>query len=54
MKGVLLALDAHSGSILWKHRVGPSPLNTVAPINREQVICTDFDGQITLVEAGRR
>jgi outer membrane protein assembly factor BamB len=52
MKGVLLAFDARNGSLLWKHRVGPSALNTLTPVNREQVICTDFDGQITLVEAG--
>jgi outer membrane protein assembly factor BamB len=54
MKGMLIAVDARSGSLRWKHRVGPSPLNTVAPINRDQVICTDFDGKITLVEAGPR
>jgi outer membrane protein assembly factor BamB len=47
MRGLLMAVDAKSGVLLWKHRVGPSPLNTVAPVSRNRVVCTDFDGRGT-------
>jgi outer membrane protein assembly factor BamB len=53
MRGVLVAVDAGSGTLLWKHRIGPSPINTVTPITARQVLCTDFDGKVTFVEAGR-
>jgi len=53
MRGVLIAVDAGQGTLLWKHRVGPSPINTVTPLTRRQVLCTDFDGMVTLVEAER-
>lgn len=52
MQGLLLAADATIGVLLWKYRVGHSPLNTVTPLTREHVVCTDFDGNVTFVESG--
>jgi outer membrane protein assembly factor BamB/predicted phosphodiesterase len=51
MQGLLLAVDATTGVLLWKYRVGHSPLNTVTPLTREHVVCTDFDGNVTFVES---
>lgn len=54
MQGLLLAADATTGEVLWKYRVGHVPLNTVTPLSREHVVCSDFDGHVTFVEAGKR
>jgi len=51
--GILLALDAATGAIKWKHRVGVSLLNTVTPLSGREVVVTDFDGHVTLVSADR-
>ena len=54
MQGLLLAVDASTGEVLWKYRVGHVPLNTVTPLSREHVVCSDFDGHVTFVEAGKK
>ena len=51
--GILLALDAATGAIKWKHRVGVSLLNTVTPLSGREVVVTDFDGHVTLLSAER-
>lgn len=50
MKGVVLALDAATGEILWQHRIGPTAVNTVAPLDAHTVVCTDFDGRVVCLE----
>jgi len=47
--GLLLALDAATGAIKWKHRIGVTLLNTVTPLSGTAVVVTDFDGHVTLV-----
>ena len=47
--GLLLALDAATGVIKWRHRVGAALLNTVTPISGREVAVTDFDGRVTLI-----
>ena len=49
--GLLIALDGKTGAVLWQHKVGTGVLNTVVPLSRQQVVVTDFDGKIALVEA---
>ena len=51
--GLLLALDALTGAVRWKHRVGVALLNTVTPVSGREVVVTDFDGRVTLVAADR-
>jgi len=51
--GIVLALDAATGAIKWKHRVGVSLLNTVTPLSGREVVVTDFDGHVTLVSADK-
>lgn len=50
MKGLIFALDAMTGRVLWQHRIGNSLINTVVPINRNQVLFTETDGKIGLLE----
>ncbi|MCX6573540.1 MAG: PQQ-binding-like beta-propeller repeat protein [Candidatus Aminicenantes bacterium] len=47
--GMLLALDAATGAVKWKHRVGVTLINTVTPLSAREVVVTDFDGHVTLV-----
>ena len=47
--GLLLALDAATGEIKWKHRVGAALLNTVTPLSAREVAVTDLDGRVSLV-----
>jgi outer membrane protein assembly factor BamB/predicted MPP superfamily phosphohydrolase len=48
---VLYALDAKTGAIKWEHRSGVGVMNTVVPLSGSQVLTTDFDGHIALIEA---
>lgn len=48
--GLIFALDAKTGRVLWQHKIGNSLINTVIPINRRQVIFTETDGKIGLLE----
>lgn len=51
--GLLLALDAATGAVKWKHRVGVALLNTVTPLSGREVVVTDFDGRVSLVVVDR-
>jgi glucose dehydrogenase len=48
---LLLAMDAQTGALKWQHKMGVSIMNTVVPLGRGQVLATDFDGRIALIEA---
>jgi len=48
---LLLAVDAKTGALLWQHKVGVGVMNTVAPLNAQEALATDFDGKVTLVSA---
>jgi outer membrane protein assembly factor BamB/predicted phosphodiesterase len=52
--GLLLALDGKTGAIRWQHKLGVGTVNTVAPLSSSRVLATDFDGQVALVEAGKK
>jgi len=49
--GTLFALDARTGTVRWQHKLGTGVMNTVVPLNAHQVLATDFDGRIALIEA---
>ena len=51
---LLLALDAKTGALKWQHKLGTGVMNTFVPLNASGVLATDFDGKVTLVEAGGR
>jgi len=48
--GLLLALNARDGALLWQHKLGVTDLNTVVPLDGSgEVIVSDTDGKITRV-----
>ncbi len=49
--GLLFALDGKAGTIKWQHKLGVGVMNTVVPLSASQVLATDFDGKVVLVEA---
>jgi outer membrane protein assembly factor BamB/predicted phosphodiesterase len=51
--GLLLALDAATGEIKWRHRVGAALLNTATPVSGREVAVTDFDGRVSLIVSDR-
>lgn len=51
--GLLLALDAATGAVKWKHRVGVALLGTVTPLSGREAVVTDLDGRVSLVVSDR-
>jgi outer membrane protein assembly factor BamB len=50
--GLLLAIDAKTGRLLWEHKLGLTVLNTVVPLHgARDVLVSDVDGKVTLVQA---
>ena len=49
--GLIFALDALTGKVLWKHKVGNSLINTVLPIDKKRVLFTAASGEAGMVEA---
>ena len=50
--GVILALESQRGELLWKYRAGVGVVNTVAPLSRNRIVTTGFDGVVRLIVAG--
>ncbi len=50
--GLLLALEAETGRLKWKHRTGVAMVNTVTPISRREVVLSNSDGEVILIESG--
>ena len=47
--GLVYSLDAKTGSIVWAHKISNTIVNTVAPVDRNSVVVTDFDGNVVLL-----
>ena len=52
--GLIFAMDALSGEVLWKHKVGNSLISTVLPLNRKQVLFTATGGEIGLLSVSKQ
>ena len=48
--GLIFALDAWTGKVLWKHKVGNSLINTVVPLSKNQLLFTTAGGEVGLLE----
>ena len=46
---LLMAIDAKTGALRWKHKPGTGVMNTVLPLSANEVLTTDFDGRVSLV-----
>jgi outer membrane protein assembly factor BamB len=44
--GLIFALDALTGRVLWKHKVGNSLISTVVPLDATQVVFTATGGEV--------
>ena len=50
--GLIFALDAHDGNVLWKHKVGNSLVNTVVPLSRSSLLFTAASGEVGILMNG--
>jgi len=48
--GLIFALDAWTGNVLWKHKVGNSLINTVVPLSKTSVLFTATGGEVGMLE----
>jgi outer membrane protein assembly factor BamB len=49
--GLVIALDAKTGNVLWKHRVGETIVHTPVPLEARCVLVSDLDGRLSLIQA---
>jgi outer membrane protein assembly factor BamB len=49
--GLVFALDAISGKVLWKHKVGNSLINTVSPLGDGRCVFTSAEGIVGLLRS---
>ena len=45
--GLLHGIDAKTGEIVWKHKIGNSVINTVAMLSRKDIVVTSANGSLT-------
>lgn len=48
--GLLLGMDAATGKVLWRHKIGNSILNTPLPLSNKECIFTSSEGTITYIK----
>lgn len=48
-EGLIFALEAKTGKLLWKHKVGNSLISTVVPIGKKRVLITATSGEAGLL-----
>ena len=48
--GLLLGMEAKTGKVLWRHKIGNSILNTPLPLSAKECIFTSSEGTITRIQ----
>ena len=48
-EGLLFALEAKTGKVIWKHKIGNSLINTVVPLSKKEVLFTATSGEVGLL-----
>lgn len=48
--GLIFAVDAFTGKLLWKHKVGNSLISTVVPLSKTRCLYTSTEGIVGLLE----
>ena len=51
--GLLLGMDAKTGKVLWRHKIGNSILNTPLPLSGKECIFTSSEGTITRIRVNQ-
>ena len=49
-EGLIFALEAKTGKVLWKHKIGNSLISTVVPLNGKEVLFTATSGEVGLLK----
>ena len=49
-EGMIFALEAKKGQLLWRHKIGNSLISTVVPIGKHRILFTSSDGVIGMLE----
>lgn len=49
-EGLIFALDAQTGNVLWKHKIGNSLISTVVPLSNREVLFTATSGEVGLLK----
>lgn len=49
-EGLIFALDAQTGNVLWKHKIGNSLISTVVPLSKREVLFTATSGEVGLLK----
>ena len=47
--GLMFGLDARTGELLWKHKVGNSLISTLVPLSKNECLFTATGGEIGLL-----
>ncbi|HPT44208.1 MAG TPA: serine/threonine protein kinase, partial [Paludibacteraceae bacterium] len=47
--GLIFAVDALTGEVLWKHKIGNSLINTVLPLGNKKLLFTATSGETGLI-----
>jgi outer membrane protein assembly factor BamB len=51
--GLIFALDAKTGDVLWKHKIGNSLINTVVPLNGRECLFTSSEGIVGVISGNK-
>ncbi|MDR1090441.1 MAG: PQQ-binding-like beta-propeller repeat protein [Prevotella sp.] len=51
--GLIFTLDAKNGTVLWKHKIGNSLINTVVPLNETECLFTSGEGIAGVISNGK-
>lgn len=51
--GVIYGLDSNEGKIIWKYKISNGFINTLTVIDKNNLIATDFDGNITYLKVAQ-
>ena len=49
-EGLIFALEAKTGKVLWKHKIGNSLISTVVPLSGKEVLFTATSGEVGLLK----
>lgn len=49
-EGLIFALEAKTGKVIWKHKIGNSLINTVVPLKGRRVLVTASSGEVCLLK----
>lgn len=53
-EGMIFALDAVSGRLLWRHKVGNALVHTVVPIGGNKILFTTTGGEVGLLTTSKQ